>query len=143
MTGKTIEALKIGQSEQIQKTISETDVYLYAGITGDLNPAHLNEEYAKGTFFKTRIAHGMLIAGLISTVLGNKLPGPGTIYMQQRVDFLAPVRFGDTITAQAEVIEMDYEKNRVKLKTTCTNQDGTLVLDGDALVSPPKTQKSA
>ena len=140
MIGKTINELNVGDTAQIQKTISETDVYLYAGITGDLNPAHLNEEYAKGTFFKTRIAHGMLIAGLISTILGNKLPGPGTIYTQQSVTFLAPVLFGDTITAQAEVMELDVDKNRARLKTTCMNQDGTLVLDGEAIVSPPKSQ---
>ena len=141
MIGKTIDELKVGDTAEIQKTISETDVYLYAGITGDLNPAHLNEEYARGTFFKTRIAHGMLIAGLISTILGNKLPGPGTIYTHQSVDFLAPVRFGDTITARAEVVELDAEKNRVRLKTTCMNQEGTMVLVGEALVSPPKSKK--
>ncbi len=140
MLGKTIEELKMGDTAEIQKTISETDVYLYAGITGDMNPAHLNEEYARDTFFKTRIAHGMLIAGLISTILGNKLPGPGTIYTHQSVDFLAPVRFGDTITARAEVVGLDAEKNRVRLKTTCMNQEGTLVLDGEAFVSPPKSQ---
>ena len=141
MIGKTIAELHVGDTAEFQKTISETDVYLYAGITGDLNPAHLNEEYARGTFFKTRIAHGMLIAGLISTILGNKLPGPGTIYTHQSVDFLAPVRFGDTITARAEVVELDAEKNRARLKTTCMNQDGTMVLDGVAFVSPPKSQK--
>ena len=141
MIGKTISELSVGDTAQIQKTISETDVYLYAGITGDLNPAHLNEEYAKGTFFKTRIAHGMLIAGLISTILGNSLPGPGTIYTHQSVTFLAPVLFGDTITAQAEVVELDADKNRARLKTTCMNQDGTLVLDGEAIVSPPKSKK--
>ena len=141
MIGKTIQELSVGDSARIQKTISETDVYLYAGITGDLNPAHLNEEYAKGTFFKTRIAHGMLIAGLISTILGNKLPGAGTIYLHQSVNFLAPVRFGDTITAQAEVAEIDSGKNRVKFKTTCMNQENTLVLDGEAIVSPPKSIK--
>ena len=141
MIGKTMEELNVGDTAEIQKTISETDVYLYAGITGDMNPAHLNEEYARGTFFKTRIAHGMLIAGLISTILGNKLPGPGTIYTHQSVEFLAPVRFGDTITARAEVVELDAEKNRARLKTTCVNQEGTLVLDGQALVSPPKSKK--
>ncbi len=140
MLGKTMEELKMGDTAEIQKTISETDVYLYAGITGDMNPAHLNEEYARHTFFKTRFAHGMLIAGLISTILGNKLPGPGTIYTHQSVDFLAPVRFGDTITARAEVVGLDVEKNRVRLKTTCMNQEGTMVLDGEAFVSPPKSQ---
>ena len=141
MIGKTMEELNVGDTAEIQKTISETDVYLYAGITGDMNPAHLNAEYARGTFFKTRIAHGMLVAGLISTILGNKLPGPGTIYTHQSVEFLAPVRFGDTITARAEVVELDAEKNRARLKTTCVNQEGTLVLDGQALVSPPKSKK--
>ena len=139
MIGKTIKELKMGDIARIQRTISESDVYLYAGITGDLNPAHVNEEYAKNTFFKTRIAHGMLTAGYISTVWGNRLPGPGTIYIHQSVNFLAPVHFGDTITAQAEVSEIDLEKNRVKLKTTCMNQEGTIVLDGEAIVSPPKS----
>ena len=139
MLGKTIEELKVGDTARIQKTISEADVYLYAGITGDLNPAHVNEEYAKNTFFKTRIAHGMLTAGFISAVLGNRLPGPGTIYIRQSLNFLAPVFPGDTISAQAEVSEIDTKKNRVKLKTWCLNQEGTTVLDGEAVVSPPKS----
>ena len=140
MAGKSIEQIRVGDAAEFSKTVTETDVYLYAGITGDLNPAHLNEAYAKGTFFKTRIAHGMLTAGFISSILGMQLPGPGTIYMRQSLSFLAPVRFGDTITARAEVVEVIAEKNRVRLKTTCTNQDGTVVLDGEALVSPPKAK---
>ena len=139
MIGKTIKELKVGDTAQIQKTISESDVYLYAGITGDLNPAHVNEEYAKHTFFKTRIAHGMLTAGYISAVLGNKLPGAGSIYIHQSLNFLAPVHFGDTILARVEVSEIDLEKNRAKLKTSCINQEGTVVLDGEAIVSPPKS----
>ncbi len=139
MMGKTIQQLRIGETAAFGKTISETDIYLYAGITGDFNPAHINEEYAKNTFFKTRIAHGMLAAGLISALLGTKLPGPGTIYLQQSLKFLAPVRIGDTITARVEIIEMITEKNRVRLKTECVNQDGTPILDGEAVVSPPKT----
>ena len=83
----------------------------------------------------------MLTAGFISTILGTQLPGPGTIYMKQSLSFLAPVRFGDTITARAEVVEIIAEKNRIRLKTTCTNQDGTVVLDGEAVVSPPKAPK--
>jgi 3-hydroxybutyryl-CoA dehydratase len=138
MIGKTIEELALGDSAQFGKTISESDVYLYAGITGDHNPAHINEAYARGTFCKTRIAHGMLSAGMISTVLGNLLPGPGTIYIRQDLKFQAPVRIGDTITARAEVIEIVAAKNRVRLKTDCINQDGTLVIDGEAVVSPPK-----
>ena len=138
MLGKTMQELKVGETAEFGKTISETDIYLYAGITGDLNPAHINEEYAKNTFFKTRIAHAMLAAGLISALLGTKLPGPGTIYLQQSLNFSAPVRIGDTITARVEIIEMITEKNRVRFKTVCVNQDGTEILDGEAVVSPPK-----
>lgn len=138
MIGKKIGELEIGQKEFAQKTISETDIYLYAGITGDLNPAHINEEYAKNTFFKGRIAHGMLTAGLISAVVGMRLPGPGTIYLAQELKFTAPVRIGDTIKAEGEVIELIPEKNIAVIKTTCTNQDGTVVLTGTATVKPPK-----
>ena len=140
MIGKTIKELKVGESAEFSKTISESDVYLYAGVTGDLNPAHINEEYAKHTFFKTRIAHGMLSAGLISTVLGNELPGPGSVYIRQELNFLAPVHMGDTVTARAEVIEILLEENRVKLETSCINQNGIMVLDGEAVVSPPKSK---
>lgn len=138
MKGLTIKELKIGDKDFVEKTITETDVYLFAGITGDLNPAHINEEYAKNTFFKTRIAHGMLSAGLISAVLGMKLPGCGTIYLGQELKFTAPVLIGDTIKAEVEVIEIIEEKNRIKLRTTCTNQKGDMVLDGVATVMPPK-----
>ncbi|SHJ98768.1 3-hydroxybutyryl-CoA dehydratase [Anaerobranca californiensis DSM 14826] len=138
MKGLTIKELKIGDKAFTEKTISETDVYLYGGITGDLNPAHTNEEYAKNTMFKTRIAHGMFTAGLISAVLGMKLPGCGTIYLGQELKFTAPVYIGDTIKAEVEVVEIIEEKNRVKLRTTCTNQRGQMVLDGMATVMPPK-----
>ncbi|MBM3302142.1 MAG: MaoC family dehydratase [Deltaproteobacteria bacterium] len=141
MSGKTIEELRVGDRAEFTKTISESDVYLYAGVTGDVNPAHIDEEYAKKTFFKTRIAHGMLLGGLISAVLGSRLPGPGTIYISQHLDFLAPVRFGDTITASVEVIEILTMQKRVKFKTTCMNQDGVRVVDGEAVVSPPKAPK--
>lgn len=142
MIGKTIAQIKVGDSAEFGKTISESDIYMYAGITGDFNPAHINEAYAQKTFFKTRIAHGMLTAGFISAILANQLPGPGTIYIKQELKFLAPVRIGDTITAKVEVIEIIAEKNRLRLKTTCTNQEGTQVLDGEALVSPPKPPKA-
>ena len=138
MQGYTIQQLEIGQKANFSKTITETDVYLFAGITGDVNPAHINQEYAKNTMFKGRIAHGMLSAGLISAVLGMQLPGPGSIYMGQTLKFLAPVHFGDTITAIAEVIEKIVEKNRVILKTICTNQDGKVVVEGEATIMPPK-----
>ena len=141
MIGKTIDKLNIGDTAKFSKTVSESDIYLYAGITGDFNPVHLNEDYAKNTFFKTRIAHGMLSAGFISTVIGNELPGTGSIYVKQDLRFLAPVRIGDTITARVEVIEIMDGKNRVRLKTVCVNQEGTQVLDGEAIVSPPKPLK--
>ena len=141
MIGKTINELKIGDTAEFAKTVSEPDIYLYAGLTGDFNPAHINEDYAKKTFFKTRIAHGMLSAGFISTVIGTKLPGTGSIYIKQDLSFLAPVRIGDTITARAQVVEIIAKKNRVRLKTTCINQDGTQVLDGEAVVSPPRPLK--
>jgi 3-hydroxybutyryl-CoA dehydratase len=141
ITGKTIDQIKVGDIAEFAKTVTETDVYLYAGITGDFNPAHVNEAYAKNTFFKTRIAHGMLTAGFISAILANQLPGPGTIYLKQELSFLAPVRMGDTITGRVEVLELIAERNRVRLKTSCTNQDGVMVLDGEALVSPPKVLK--
>ena len=138
MIGKTIEELNIGDKAEFSKTISETDIYLYAGVTGDFNPAHINEVYAKETHFKTRIAHGMLMAGFISTVVGNQLPGPGTIYMKQELEFLGPVRIGDTITAEVEVMEILEEKKHVRLRTTCVTQKGEEVVHGHALVSPPR-----
>ncbi|MEN6468722.1 MAG: MaoC family dehydratase [Smithella sp.] len=141
MAGKRIDQIKVGDTAEFAKTVTETDIYLYAGITGDFNPAHVNEAYAKNTFFKTRIAHGMLTAGFISAIIANQLPGPGTIYLKQELSFLAPVRIGDTITARVEVIELITEKNRVRLKTTCSNQDGVVVLNGVGLVSPPKAPK--
>jgi 3-hydroxybutyryl-CoA dehydratase len=141
MYGKTIDQLRVGDSAQFSKTIAECDIYLYAGITGDFNPAHVNEVYAQKTFFKTRIAHGMLTAGFISAVIANQLPGPGTIYLKQNLDFRAPVLIGDTITAHVEVMEIIADKNRVRLRTTCSTQDGTQVLDGEATVSPPKYRK--
>ncbi|MCF8109416.1 MAG: MaoC family dehydratase [Desulfohalobiaceae bacterium] len=138
MQGKTIAELEVGQQAEFAKTVSEADVYLYAGISGDLNPAHVNEVYAGQTMFKGRIAHGMLSGGFISAVIGMQLPGPGTIYMKQEFRFLAPVRIGDTITARVEVLEKITEKNRVRLKTTCVNQEEKTVIDGEALVMPPK-----
>ena len=142
IAGKSIDQIKVGDTAEFAKTVTETDIYLYAGITGDFNPAHVNEVYAKSTFFKTRIAHGMLTAGFISAIIANQLPGPGTIYLKQDLSFLAPVHIGDTITGRVEIIELIPEKNRVRIKTTCSNQDGVMVISGEGLVSPPKAQKS-
>jgi 3-hydroxybutyryl-CoA dehydratase len=141
MIGKTFDQLNIGDSDRFSKTVTDTDIYLFAGVTGDFNPAHIDEAYAQGTFFKTRIAHGMLSAGFISAVIGTRLPGPGTVYMRQTLDFLAPVRIGDTVTATVEVVEKMEDKKRVRLRTTCVNQEGTRILDGEALVSPPRLPK--
>ncbi len=137
MIGKTIEEIKVGDKASFQKTMSESDVYLFAGVTGDVNPAHINEEYAKNTMFKKRIVHGILTSGLISTVHGMQLPGPGTIYLGQNLKFKAPVYINDTITAEVEVVELNVEKNIAKFKTTCTNQDGVVVIDGDSVMMPP------
>ncbi|OCB01077.1 MaoC family dehydratase [Clostridium beijerinckii] len=138
MNGIEIKDLYLGQSASYTKTITESDVYLFAGITGDVNPAHINETYANNSHFKGRIAHGMLSAGLISAVIGVQLPGPGSIYASQTLKFLAPVRFNDTITATVEITDIIPEKNRVTLKTYCINQDGIIVTQGEAIVLPPR-----
>lgn len=127
-----------GQTASVTKTISESDIYLFAGITGDMNPAHINEEYARHTRFKKRIAHGILSSGLISAVLGTKLPGPGAIYLEQTLKFIAPVYIGDTITATAKIKAIDETKNRAILITNCTNQNQQLVIAGEATVLLPK-----
>ena len=134
----TINEMFVGQQASFTKTVTETDVYLFAGIPGDLNPAHVNQVASEKTMFKGRIAHGMLSAGFISTVLGMYMPGPGTIYMGQELKFTAPVRIGDTITATGTVVEINVEKNRCKIETVCTNQDGKVVTTGMATVMPPK-----
>ena len=134
----TIQELKVGDSASMAKTISESDVYLFAGITGDNNPAHVNEEASRQPAFGGRIVHGILSAGLISAVLAMKLPGPGTIYLGQELKFTKPVRFGDTVTATCTVSEILAEKNIIKLDTICTNQAGEVVIKGVATVMPPK-----
>ena len=128
------EDFKLGMKASTSKTITETDIILFAGISTDINPVHLDEEAAKNGIFKKRVAHGILVSGLISAVLGNKLPGPGSIYMGQELKFLAPVYIGDTITAEVEIIDLIPEKSRIKLNTTCTNQDCKVVISGTALI---------
>lgn len=137
MRGLTIDEIQVGDSATFEKTITETDVYMYAGISGDINPAHINEEFMKKSMFKGRIVHGMLTAGLVSAVLGTQLPGPGTIYLGQEIKFKAPVRFNDTVKATVKVIEKLQEKNRLVLETICENQEGTIVFSGKATVMPP------
>ena len=138
MKGITISEMKLGDSASFTKTVSEHDVYTYAGVSGDFNPAHVNEVEAQKGMFGKRIAHGMLSAGFISTVLGTQLPGPGTIYMGQELRFTKPVFFGDTITATVTVAELIPEKNRAILDTVCTDQNGEVVIKGKATVMPPK-----
>ena len=138
MKGITINEMKIGDSASFTKTVTDTDVYMFAGITGDFNPAHVNQVEAEKGMFGKRIAHGMLSAGFISAVLGTMLPGPGTIDMGQELRFTKPVAIGDTITATVTVAEMIIEKNRVILDTVCTNQNGEIVIKGKATVMPPK-----
>ena len=131
-----IDQLQPGMSASIAKTVTEADIILFAGISTDVNPAHIDEEYSKGTMFGGRIAHGMLSAGFISAVLANKLPGPGTIYLSQTLKFKAPVRPGDTVTATVTVKEVNVAKNRVTLDTVCTVA-GKVVIEGEALMMPP------
>ena len=133
MKSKTMNVINIGDVASIKRTITEADVHAFATVTGDFNPIHMDDEYARGTVFGGRISHGVLSIGLISNVIGNQLPGPGSIYMKQSCKFIKPVFLGDTITATVEVIEKDIHKNRVKLRTFCTNQNGEITLDGEAL----------
>ena len=134
--GKTIDQLNIGDKASLTKQITESNVLRFAEVTGDRNPIHLDPEYASKTRFKERIAHGMLTASLISAVISTRLLGPGNIYVSQSLAFKAPVKLGDVIQAEVELIEKIPEKNRVRLKTTCRNQDGTVVIDGEAIVLP-------
>ncbi|QZY54078.1 MaoC family dehydratase [Crassaminicella profunda] len=137
MMGKSIKELNIGDEASMSRTVTEADVILFGGVSGDFNPAHFDEEYARKTLFKGRIAHGMIAASYATAVLAMKLPGPGSIYLGQEMKFLAPVRFGDTVIAKVEVLEKNEGKNRVILRTYCTNQDGKLILDGKATILPP------
>lgn len=138
MLGKTIEEINVGDTASFVKSVTEYDVYSFAGITGDFNPAHINTVYASETSFGKIIAHGILSVGFISNVLGTQLPGPGSIYIRQVCDFKKPVFIGDTITATVEVKQKDETKNRVWLHTFCTNQNGDIVVDGEAIMMPPR-----
>jgi len=139
--GLSYDELEIGMKASFTKTITETDVYLFAGISGDFNPLHVNEEFAKLTQFGKRIAHGALPQSLIAPVLGMKLPGLGTIALEITTRFQAPTMFGDTITASAEVMEKLESKRRVKMRLLWTNQRGETVARGEALVVPPPKQE--
>jgi 3-hydroxybutyryl-CoA dehydratase len=134
--GYSIEDLSVGMTAYYARTVTEADVVLFAGISGDSNPVHMNELYAARTMFKGRIVHGMLSASFISTAIASKLPGPGSIYLSQNLKFRAPVRAGDTVEAKITVTEIISDKNRVALKTVCSVGD-KVVIEGDAVVMVP------
>ena len=135
--GMTIDRLEVGQIHESSFTITGEMIESFAEATGDHNPIHVDEEYARGTIFKTRVAHGMLQAGILSGVLGTRFPGVGTIYLSQSLKFLKPVFIGDRITFRLRVVELLREKNRARLETVCVNQRGETILTGEALVMPP------
>jgi 3-hydroxybutyryl-CoA dehydratase len=135
------EDLKVGMKQSFSKTITEADLLMFAGVSGDTNPIHLDEEFASRTMFESRIAHGILTAGLISTVLGTKLPGPGAVYVSQQLRFLAPVRIGDTVIARCEIEELVDEKKRARLATACWVGEKK-VLDGEAVLVVPRRPKT-
>lgn len=134
--GYKFEELTVGQSAVYARTVTEADIFAFAGVSGDFNPVHVNEELAAASMFGGRIAHGMLSAGFISTVLGTKLPGPGSIYLSQSLKFKAPVKIGDTVVARCTIKELNPEKRKVKFDTVCTVR-GKVVVKGEADIMVP------
>jgi 3-hydroxybutyryl-CoA dehydratase len=137
MNGLFLEDLKVGQTAMFGRTVTDADITAFAGVSGDTNPIHLHDGFARTTRFGQRIAHGMLSGSYISTVIGTKLPGPGAVYVSQTMNFMAPVIIGDTITAVATIVEIDEKRRRVTLKTQCLNGD-KVVIDGVATVLVPR-----
>jgi 3-hydroxybutyryl-CoA dehydratase len=129
--GYYLEDLSVGMTDVFSKTVSEADIVMFAGISGDTNPVHLSQLFAEGTIFKERIAHGMLSASFISTVLGTRLPGPGCIYLSQSLKFRAPVKTGDTVLARATIKDINHDKKRITLETVCV-VGNTVVIEGEA-----------
>src|SRR5712664_2779634 len=140
MIGLTIEDIRVGDTAQVVRRVDDGDVASFVDAVGDYNPVHADREYAATTMFKEPIAPGIWTAGLISSVIGTRLPGPGAIYLAQDLKFLRPVLFGDVITARVEVVEVNRERNRIRLRTVCANQRGEEVLTGEALVMPSRTR---
>jgi len=134
--GHYFEDIRVGMSAVYSKTITDADILLFSGVSGDTNPLHLDHDFAASTMFKSRIAHGMLSASLISTIFGTKLPGPGCVYLSQNLRFKAPVRSGDTVMAHATVQEIMPDKHRVKFDCVC-KVGNTVVIEGDALIMVP------
>lgn len=138
MIGVTIDSLAVGDSAQTTRRVTAGDIAEFVDAVGDYNPVHGDREYAASTAFKEPIAPGIWTAGLISAVIGTRLPGPGAIYLSQDLKFLRPVKTGDSISARVEVIEIQRERNRIRLRTVCTNQRGEDVLSGEAIVMPSR-----
>jgi 3-hydroxybutyryl-CoA dehydratase len=137
MNGLYLEDLKVGMSAMFGKTVTEADIMAFAGVSGDTNPIHLHDGFARTTRFGQRLAHGMLSGSFISAVLGTKLPGPGSVYVSQTMNFMAPVLIGETITAVATITAIDEKRRRVTLKTQCLNGD-KVVIDGEATILVPR-----
>ncbi|MBD8035190.1 MaoC family dehydratase [Solibacillus sp. A46] len=128
----------VGQKAAFSRTVTETDIVMFAGLSGDYNPVHVDQEYAGDTRFGQRIAHGLLTTSFLSRLLGMELPGKGSVYLEQTLKFLKPVFIGDTITASAEILEIDPERGILRLETICRKQDNTVVLQGEAKMMMPK-----
>ncbi|MGZ8363734.1 MAG: MaoC family dehydratase [Caulobacteraceae bacterium] len=137
MTGTCFEDLKVGDCAETVHTVTDEDLRAFAAVSGDTNPVHLDEAYAAATPFKTRIAHGLLGGAYISAILGTKLPGPGSIYLSQTLNFKRPIRIGDEVTTRVEVTALDPAKGRATLATSCL-ANGKLALDGEAVIQPPR-----
>ena len=138
----TLDEIHVGDAAEMAKTVTEADVVLFAGVTGDFNPVHVDAVAAERSMFGGRVAHGMLSAGFISAVLGMRLPGPGSVYLSQSLRFTKPVRIGDTVTARVEVLEVIAAKRRLRLATTCRNQKGEVVVEGEAVVMVERDRES-
>ena len=141
VTNIPYDALQIGQQASFEKTVEERDIALFAAVSGDNNPVHLDADFAATTLFKERIAHGMFSGALISAAIACRLPGPGTIYLGQQLKFTRPVKLGDTLTVKLEVLEK-LPKNRVRIATQVFNQDGKQVVDGEAEVLAPAAEQT-
>jgi 3-hydroxybutyryl-CoA dehydratase len=139
MIGLTIDSIEVGDSAQITRRVTDADIAGFVDAVGDYNPVHSDRQYAAGTVFEEPIAPGIWTAGLVSAVIGTRLPGPGAIYVSQDLRFLKPVKFGDSISARVEVVEVNRDKNRIRLRTVCTNQRAEQVLAGEAVVMPSRT----
>jgi acyl dehydratase len=139
MIGLTIDRIEVGDSAQITRRVTDGDIAEFVDAVGDYNPVHSDREYAAATAFKEPIAPGIWTAGLISAVIGTRLPGPGAIYVSQELKFVKPVKSGDSISARVEVTEINRDKNRIRLRTVCTNQRAEEVLTGEAVVMPSRT----